>query len=78
VAFEVKTADDFKRDFKPTIWVTQARSNASDDEPSPTIYFPRGLGAANVGNALSIQPLHWEMRLLEEAGYTPRLSREAS
>ena len=71
VAFEIKTADDFKRDFKPTMWVAQAKANAGSDEPHPVIYFPRGVGAANVGNSLFIVSTQWGMRLLEEAGYTP-------
>lgn len=71
VAFEIKTADDYKRDFKPTIWVAQAKANALDAEPHPVIYVPRGIGAANMANSLAIQPAYWLMRLLEEAGYAP-------
>ena len=66
VAFEVKTADDFKRDFKPTIWVKQAKANAAGEVPV-VVYFPRGVGEAHTGQALAILPLDWMMRLLEGA-----------
>ena len=70
VAFEVKTADDFKRDFKPTIWISQAKANA-DDELPVVVYFPRGLGEAHTPQALAILPLEFLMGTLEAAGYAP-------
>jgi hypothetical protein len=75
VAWEVKTADDFKRDCKPTLWVAQARANAGSGEPCPVVYLPRGVGQANIANSLFILPTHWGMTLLEAAGYAP--AREA-
>ncbi len=71
VAFEIKTADDFKRDFKPTLWVAQAKSNAGYAEPHPVIYLPRGIGAGNMGNSLFIVSTEWGLALLEGAGYAP-------
>lgn len=88
VAWEVKTAREFKRDFKPTAWVKQAREHAGEcdctqlkpcthaDVPV-VVYFPSGIGAENCANTLAIMPVHVLMRLLEEAGYTPlRWERE--
>ena len=71
VAFEIKTADDFKRDFKPTIWVAQAKANAAYAEPHPVVYLPRGVGARNMANSLFILPAYWGMALLEGSGYAP-------
>ena len=70
VAWEVKTADDFKRDFKPTIWIKQAEANAGDELPI-VVYYPRGLGEAHTGQALAILPLEFMMGALEAAGYAP-------
>lgn len=80
VAFEVKTADDFKRDFKPTIWVKQAQANAKGDVPA-VVYFPRGIGEAHTGQALAILPLDELLGLLEDGAYppeTPLADRRAS
>jgi hypothetical protein len=71
VAWEVKTADDFKRDFKPTIWVKQAKTNAGGDLPV-VVYFPRGIGEAHTPQALAIMPLECLMDVIEEAGHTGR------
>jgi hypothetical protein len=85
VAWECKTAVDFKRDFRPAQWVAQAKSHAvlhaewvefgadPDLEPpvSAVVYFPPGIGKENTGNAMAIVPLHVLMRVLQEAGYTP-------
>lgn len=70
VAFEVKTADDFKRDFKPTIWMRQARANASADVPV-VVYYPRGIGAESTDAALAILPLAELMPVLEAGAYAP-------
>jgi hypothetical protein len=70
VAFEVKTADDFKRDFKPTVWMTQAKANRGKDLPV-VVYFPRGCGEAHTGQALAILPLEFLMATAEAAGYAP-------
>ena len=89
VVWEVKTAVEFKRDFKPTMWVEQAKRHAAlhpvallGEDGRDTgrmewhadipvvVYFPKGVGAANVGNAMAIVPLHVQMQLLQEAGYT--------
>jgi hypothetical protein len=71
VAFEVKTADDFKRDFKPTIWIKQAKENATKADVPVVVYFPRGLGEAHTAQALAILPLDWLMKLLDDGTYTP-------
>ena len=85
VVWECKTADDFKRDFRPQQWIAQARAHAGcscdvspDDPPCDpacsvpvVVYFPRGIGEANTANALTIMPMHVLMHLLEAANYTP-------
>ena len=83
VVWECKTANDFKRDFKPTAWVRQAQSHGicldcgqpcmpGCTEPVPVVvYFPQGIGAANTANTLAIVPLHVLMNVLEQAGYAP-------
>lgn len=69
VVWECKTATEFKRDFRPAAWVRQAAGHGG---PVPVVvYFPRGIGAANVANTLAIVPMHVLMRVLEDAGYTP-------
>lgn len=73
VAWEVKTADDFKRDFKPTIWVKQAKGNTPDGDLPVVVYFPRSLGEAHTPQALAILPLSELMVVLEESGYTGRV-----
>jgi hypothetical protein len=77
VAWEVKTADDFKRDFKPTIWIKQAKTNAGYGELPIVVYFPRGLGEAHTGEALAILPLGILMGVLVAAEYAPG-QKEAS
>ena len=71
VAFEVKTADDFKRDFKPTAWVKQAMGHSTDELPV-VVYFPRGIGAEHTGQTLSILPTGQLLDVLEAAGYAPK------
>ena len=72
VAWEVKTADDFKASFKPTIWIKQAQANSSGWPEVPVVvYFPRGLGAAHTGQALAILPVEVLLGVLEAAGYAP-------
>lgn len=75
VAWEVKTARDFKRDFKPTAWVKQAKSHVEEggylQDVPVVVYFPSGIGASNCGNTLAIVPVHVLMGLLEAAGYAP-------
>lgn len=84
VAWECKTAYDFKRDFRPAAWIRQAQQHLPDcichlgmpdckhEATVPVVvYFPPGVGAANTGNTLAILPMHVLMHLLEGAGYTP-------
>jgi hypothetical protein len=81
VVWECKTASEFKRDFRPADWVRQARSHATVTalasetfipRPVPVVvYFPPGIGEANVDNTLAIVPMHVLMQLLTQAGYTP-------
>lgn len=72
VVWECKTADDFKRDFRPNAWVKQAKEHAQTPDTVPVVvYFPRGIGDANTANTLAIVPMHVLMHVLEEAGYTP-------
>jgi hypothetical protein len=78
VAWEVKTADDFKRDFKPTIWVKQAMTNAGLADVPVVVYFPRGLGEAHTGQALAIMDMNWLMTVLESGGWAPARKDEAS
>jgi len=69
IVWECKTAYDFKRDFRPSAWTDQARSHARPGDIPLVVYFPAGIGKENTGNALTIVPLHVQMRLLIEAGY---------
>lgn len=92
VVWELKTARDWKRDFRPAAWVRQAEQHAlcncklmcapgcdGDSGNVPvTVYFPAGIGAANCGNTLAIVPVHVLMRLLDEAGYTPQRKEAVS
>lgn len=77
VAWECKTATDFKRDFKPTQWVRQSLGHDvagiwGPKDPVPiVVYFPSGIGEQNTAHALAILPLHVLMRLLTEGKYTP-------
>jgi hypothetical protein len=72
VVWECKTADDFRRDFRPAEWVKQARGHALAAGDVPVVvYLPRGIGELNMGNSMAIVPLHVLMRVLTEAGYTP-------
>ena len=78
VAWEVKTADDFKASFKPTIWIKQAKDNAGKDVPV-VVYYPRGLGDAHTGQALAIVTVDTIMELLECGAFAPERKRgEAS
>jgi hypothetical protein len=72
VAWEVKTADDFKRDFKPTIWIKQAKGNTPEGDVPVVVYFPRGLGEAHTGQALAIVTVDQLMNLLSEGGWTTK------
>ena len=76
VTWEVKTADDFKRDFKPTIWLRQVKANTNGGV-GVVVYFPRGIGAEHAGQALAIMPVRDLMDLLVAAELT-REPREAS
>lgn len=71
VVWECKTANDFKRDFRPAAWVAQAAGHARPGDIPAVVYFAPGIGNANTGNALTIVPLHVLMRVLVEAGYAP-------
>lgn len=71
VVWECKTATEFKRDFRPEAWVKQSKGHAHNGELHQVVYFPPGIGEANTGHAMVIVPLHMQMRLLAEAGYTP-------
>ena len=71
VVWECKTADDFKRDFRPAAWVKQAGRHATARAVPVVVYFPRGVGEANTGNTLAIVPLHVLMNVLQAAGYAP-------
>ena len=72
VAFEVKTADDFKASFKPTIWMRQARANAKAADVPVVVYYPRGCGEAHTPEALAILPVSWLMTILEAGAYAPQ------
>ncbi len=71
VVWECKTANDFRRDFRPAAWIAQAAGHVSAQEVPVVVYFPPGLGSANTGNALAIMPLHVLMHVLQEGGYAP-------
>jgi hypothetical protein len=71
VAFENKTAVDFKRDFRPKAWVAQARLNASQPDVPVVVYWPPGVGERSADQAMCILPMDQLMRLLEGAGYAP-------
>ena len=71
VVWECKTAADFKRDFRPTAWVKQAKGHAAGGEVPVTVYFPARIGAENTASTLAIMPLGELMQLLERAGVTP-------
>lgn len=72
VVWECKTADDFKRDFRPAAWVKQAKEHARRPDIVPVVvYFPRGIGEANTENTLAIVPMHVLMNVLEQTGYVP-------
>jgi hypothetical protein len=75
IVWECKTANDFKRDFRPSAWVQQAINHINPkldgDMPSVpvVVYYPPGVGEQNTGNALAIVPLHVLMRLLVDGDY---------
>lgn len=75
VAWECKTATDFKRDFRPGAWVRQsighldAVENGSQPDIPVVAYFPPGVGAMRADHILAIVPMHVLMRVLTEAGY---------
>lgn len=74
VAWECKTATEFRRDFRPAEWVRQSQRHLV--APSPhlvpvVVYFPPGIDEARVEHALAIVPLHVLMRMLQEGKWTP-------
>lgn len=71
VVWECKTAADFKRDFRPAAWVTQAAGHGITGDVPVVVYFPPGIGAANTRHAMTIVPLHVLMRLLMDGAYAP-------
>jgi hypothetical protein len=71
VTWEVKTASDFKRDFRPMAWVRQSLGHGSDADIPVVVYYPPGLGEKNTGSTLAILPLHVLMQLLAGGGYAP-------
>jgi hypothetical protein len=67
VKWENKTADKFA----PLAWVRQARGHVRDPgDIALTVYLPRGVGEASVGDTLTIMRTIDVMMLLEQAGYT--------
>lgn len=70
VAFEIKTA----RDFRPLSWVKQAKRNAGTADVPVTVYVPNGVGERSAGAWLAIIPLDDLMGLLVEARYAPHPS----
>lgn len=79
IVWECKTATDFKRDFKPTVWAAQAeRHLGAPAEFMPhmvpvTVYFPAGIGARSAEATIAMLPLGVLVRLLREAGYGERI-----
>ena len=72
VAWECKTATEFRRDFRPMEWVGQSLAHAAKGGEVPvTVYYPPGVGEKGSAHALAIMPLHVLMRLLEDGKYTP-------
>ena len=70
IVWEIKTARNFKRDFRPLQWRAQSRSHAKNGGDIPVaIYFPQGTGAASCGDTIAMVPAHVLVRLLHEAGY---------
>lgn len=67
VAFECKTADEFR----PLEFVRQAERQAGTGQLPVVIYWPRKVGEEGTRNTLAILPLWRLMDVLEEAGYTP-------
>lgn len=67
VVWESKTA----REFKPTMFVRQAKLAARDTALPVVVYWPDGHGAKSAGEALAILPLKSLMELLVAAEYTP-------
>jgi hypothetical protein len=70
IVWEVKTARNFKRDFRPAAWREQSRRHANGSPDIPVvIYFPQGTGAGSCGDTIAILPAHALVGLLHEAGY---------
>lgn len=67
VVWESKTA----REFKPTMFVDQAKKAAKNGALPVVVYFPDGCGEKATDAALAILPLGRLMKILEEAEYTP-------
>lgn len=78
VWFEAKTAENFKRDFKPTAWMRQARrgTGGHGGDLPVVVYFPKGLGEQSAALSLAIMPLHVLMQVLTEAQYAPLPKQE--
>jgi hypothetical protein len=68
VWWESKTA----REFKPTMFVKQARDGTTRNGELPVVvYWPDGCGAGSADCALAILPLGRLMEALEAGEYTP-------
>jgi hypothetical protein len=67
IVWESKTA----REFKPTMFVRQARTAAQGHAVPVVVYWPDGCGAKSAGEALAILPLAQLMEVLEAGEYTP-------
>jgi hypothetical protein len=67
--WETKTADEFR----PLAWVRQAQAHKRGGNAlAITVYWPRGVGEAQVTDCLAILRLEDVMMLLEQADYTDR------
>jgi hypothetical protein len=82
VAWECKTASDFKRDFKPAGWVRQSLGHKAGMDRAGNlpdvhvvIYWPKGIGEARADHTLSILPTWMLLALLHEARYAPQRPR---
>ena len=70
IAWECKTAVEFKRDFRPAAWVAQSAGHLKAPGDVPVVvYFPPEVGAARADHAMAIVPMHVLMHLLTAAGY---------
>jgi hypothetical protein len=67
IAWESKTA----REFKPTMFVKQAKLAAGNGALPVVVYWPDGCGATSAASALAILPLGRLMEVLQAGEYTP-------